>query len=112
MSALLEKYDAALSGDKLLGGVALYIIGAVLWAHTIHALWGWFLLPLGAPTIGLAHAYGLFGLAKALTWGYADLYLAVEAQPDGGLKRMAWSGIALPLASLAMGYVVANWIGI
>ncbi len=37
--------------------------GMLLRAYTIATLWTWFLVPLGLPVLGLAHAYGIGVLA-------------------------------------------------
>ena len=47
----------------------ILVIGAVIlnmlfYAVTLQAHWAWFVAPLGAPVIGLAHAYGLVCLVK------------------------------------------------
>ena len=37
----------------------------ILWnSWILSVLWGWFVVPLGIPAIGVAHAFGLFILVK------------------------------------------------
>lgn len=44
---------------KMLAGLLLFPITLVAYAFVVATFWGWFVVPLGAPDIGLAHAYGL-----------------------------------------------------
>lgn len=49
-------------GLAIVGGVSLVAVMVVLalfGAFTISTLWGWFIVPLGVKSIGLAHAYGI-----------------------------------------------------
>lgn len=42
-----------------LGFFALAAIGGLWWSYVSTVLWGWFVVPLGLPAIGLWHMYGL-----------------------------------------------------
>lgn len=53
---------------KLIVGLAVGLVAALLYAFTLYTYWGWFVLPLGAPPIGYAHAYGLSLLVRAATF--------------------------------------------
>lgn len=55
----LTKVFAAIVAIVLLG-----FFGAVV----IRAYWGWFIVPLNVPPIGLAHAYGLAMFVRMMTW--------------------------------------------
>src|SRR3990167_1245543 len=49
-------------GLAIVGGVSLVAVMvelALFGAFTISTLWGWFIVPLGVKSIGLAHAYGI-----------------------------------------------------
>ena len=58
-------------GEKtLLGCVAVLFMlpFSIAWkAFVAVQLWGWFLVPLGAPRVGLAHAVGLMLVATMAT---------------------------------------------
>lgn len=54
--------------SALLLTVLLLPVTAVLYAFVLRELWTWFVVPLGAPAIGMAHAYGLALLAKSGVW--------------------------------------------
>lgn len=43
----------------ILGAFALLPVLCFYRAVCLHAVYGWFLLPLGAPSIGVAHIYGI-----------------------------------------------------
>lgn len=57
---------------KFIGIVALLILSIILTAYTVSTLWLWFIVPLGAPTIGMAHAYGAALLLQYLTVRVSD----------------------------------------
>lgn len=42
-----------------LGLIAIAVGLALFNAVVLQVMWGWFVVPMGAPAIGLAHAYGL-----------------------------------------------------
>lgn len=43
------------------------IVGTVLSAWVLTQMWGWFIVPLGVASIGMAHAWGLIILIHWLT---------------------------------------------
>lgn len=57
--------EAAIAFAKVVGATVWMVVGSLLNAFTFWALWGWFLVPIGAPPITYAHAYGIGLLA---TW--------------------------------------------
>ena len=48
--------------------IALLAVGSVIRAYVLAQCWKWFALPLGAPSIGMAHAYGLAMLTLLATY--------------------------------------------
>lgn len=48
--------------------VLLLPITAVIYAFVLRELWTWFVVPLGAPAVSMAHAYGLSLLARSSVW--------------------------------------------
>lgn len=44
---------------KFLGGLALAAIAILVGGFAVSTMWGWFIVPLGAPAMSLAHGYGL-----------------------------------------------------
>ncbi len=54
------------SCSTVLFGLAMIPVLMLGHAYAVVALWRWFVVPLGAPSIGMAHAYGLTVLFAAL----------------------------------------------
>ena len=73
------------------------------WASTL--LWGWFVVPLGAPAISMAHAYGLHLAARALL-GYPPRNSVDTRNRFEQLVDMIAYGVAVPLVFLGMGAAV------
>lgn len=85
-------------------GVALFILAILLRGFVLSVLWGWFVVPLGAPEIGVASALGL-----AITVGLFQIYRAREESE----KEKRITGAALfvsPLMSLLIGWIVQFWL--
>lgn len=51
---------------KYVGNVALFFVLLIYRAWVLVLGWGWFIVPLGAPQIGYAHALGLSVLVAML----------------------------------------------
>jgi hypothetical protein len=63
--------------NEIVGNVTTAALVVCLRAVTLSILWGWFVVPLGMPRVGAAHALGLVTLL-----GYA-LNRIESAKPDG-----------------------------
>lgn len=74
-------------------------------AWVIATLWAWFVLPLGAPVIGVAHAAGLYCLVQltAYTGGRRDED-EDETPTAGALKSL---GRSLSLSAILLGF---GWV--
>lgn len=56
---------------KLLAALIL-LVPTVMWGgYVVSVLWGWFIVPLGAPPVGIAHALGLMLMASLPRLGLA-----------------------------------------
>jgi hypothetical protein len=89
--------------------IALFLLPIVIvirgWVFL--KLWIWFVVPLGIPTISLAHACGIGLIAAYLCKQYsAD---SVE-KTDAERKRAAAVGFAVPLVTLAIGWVIQRFM--
>ena len=94
---------------KFSPGLLLIPISIYLWAHTHFAMYGWFLAPLGAPVISMAHAYGLATIVRMLSFHYS----AADAQvKEGRWTRACFSLIFFPLWWYGIGWIIVNWFGI
>jgi len=47
--------------------VLLLVLAYILYGAAFETLWGWFIVPLGAPDIGIVHAIGIVTLIGLLT---------------------------------------------
>lgn len=99
--------------QAVLGCLAMLLampFGILAWAYVKAQLWSWFLVPLGVPPIGVAHAYGL----TTLYWAFASRPL--DFKPDKDPKRALTYLLSFyllgPLLSYGFGYVIIHWIGI
>lgn len=86
---------------KSLGTVlfALFLI-VVLGAYhavAVMLLWGWFIVPLGLPDIGMAHSYGLILFGTMF-----------RTPPDPDKKN--GGAILLPAICILLGYIVKFWV--
>lgn len=91
-------------------------VGVFLSAYMMSRMWQWFVVPLGAPHIGMAHAYGLAVTAftAVLFWPTTDADVIANSQPNRGatqkettthLAYVLTKRIVLPLVTLGVGYV-------
>ena len=83
----------------------LVLVGLVFmlyYAWTFTVLWAWFLVPLGAPAITLAHAYGIM----LITGLFKDIKLekGQKTAEEWGSAMMAW--LQKPIFALAIGGIV------
>lgn len=100
-----EREDTSL----VAAGAALVVLiaGVVSRAYAVWLLWGWFVVPLGVPPIGLAHAYGLHLFGSAVrSVGSADRQAAVEEHRRSRESRaQQWRSVGLAAAG-----VTGTWI--
>lgn len=72
-------------------------------------LWRWFVMPLGAPPIGIAHAIGLCLLVR-----YLVVHHRVEKLSDDDTIRAAagdfFRSLALGCLALLIGWVLTWWL--
>ncbi|MFO1081909.1 MAG: hypothetical protein U1E23_14920 [Reyranellaceae bacterium] len=83
---------------------AVVALGAWLaWVWSV--MWGWFVVPLGAPALSTLHAFGLLAM-------YGLLRGPQRPTPEGleGLKMLGY-GLLESVVCLALGYVVRQLMG-
>jgi hypothetical protein len=87
-------------------GVSLLKCGLILAAgffrvYAMTVLWRWFLMPLGAPPIGLWHMCGIGALLGLFRWNAYD--------PEESKRQMAWQAVTAfclaPAFALGVGYL-------
>lgn len=85
-----------------LGG--LVVLLAVYNGIILHMLWGWFLVPLGVPQIGVAWAIGISALAGLLT-----PTIPPPESSDDGWTHMG-NILLKPLLALVIGFVAKSFM--
>ncbi len=78
--------------------LALSIYGALVVKHG----WGWFIVPLGVPAIGLLHAWGIRLIISVLWYSTADVDYINNMNDDDRLKLMFSCGFYAAALHLTM----------
>jgi uncharacterized membrane protein AbrB (regulator of aidB expression) len=92
-------------------GKALFWVLAIpfgLWLKALVgvALWGWFVVPLGVPAVGMVHALGL----SLVGWYFGSGMDHVHMKREVGWEK--WVTVQL-VVLIIWGYgAVFNWIGV
>ena len=87
----------------LLGVVLLVAASAVLRGFVLSVLWGWFVVPLGVPDIGIAWSIGLAALISMIT------HQDVKTE-DRELGVAIGIAIATPLMCLLFGWIAHSFM--
>ena len=93
-------------------GILLLILltiaaGTALNGFVIQVMWGWFLIPLGLPVLGLANAMGLGLLIRYLTWQKIP---SKEKTSNKELMDNILTAVFYPLLVLGLGFVVHSFM--
>lgn len=80
------------------------VVGFLLSALVFSVLWSWFVVPLGVPSINMAHAMGI-GLMLGVLRGVHS-----EPSHDDDPGYSAFMGVAVPLFALAVGAVLRYFV--
>jgi hypothetical protein len=81
----------------LLAPLILAFDGYVVWK-----LWGWFVVPLGVPSLAWRQAVGLSTLCGLLTHQY-------RKPSDNEWAALIAHGVVAPLTALSIGYLVSGF---
>jgi hypothetical protein len=97
--------------------VLVATVGVVLLPTSVSYLWWWFVVPLGAPPIGIMHAFGL-----AILWNMLSAVVLSSCKTSGPKREYTasvafaetFTETAKPAAALVFGYVahllvMAGW---
>jgi hypothetical protein len=78
---------------------------SVLRGWVLSIIWGWFLVPLGLPAIGIAQAIAISLIASFLT------HQAGDKKREGKEIAELWAGLLLnPLLALGMAWIVKQFL--
>jgi len=91
MGALVDKFDSI---------VTLLVLGPLtaLRGWVLFVLWGWFLIPLGLPAIGIAHALGIQCIVSLMS-----MHSGPKTDKDTG--EIISISISVSLVWLLMGWI-------
>lgn len=84
----------------LLIGVSVIVVASIVHGFVLQQLWSWFIVPFDFPELGIAHAIGISGLIRYLTY-----------QPFLKTQKVDWKqhlafAVAYPSFILLFGYIV------
>ncbi len=88
------------------GEFAIALVLAAWKAFVLSIVWGWFVVPLGAPAIGVLHAYGLMLMLSLVTFSLVR-HKQMEEIPTS--ERLIF-GLVHPGVALAISGVVYFFI--
>lgn len=101
--------DRDVTGSAIVVAALLVILAIapvlIIHGYVISIMWGWFVVPLGVPAIGIAHAIGLAGMLGALN-------VAKSSDKVEG-RAMAWIMDMLlirPAIILGIGWIVKQFM--
>lgn len=86
------------------GGIALMVCGVLFSGWVLSVMWGWFLVPLGVPSIAVAQAIGISLTVSLLTkqWRPSE----DDKGPKSAMTKLAAEAIARPFLALLFGWVI------
>lgn len=82
-------------------------LGSLWRAYALATLWAWFLVPLGLPVLGLAHAYGIAAFGSLAVTYVPALKDKDIVDADGMVKRDATAAERRLWISTRIGMMVA-----
>jgi hypothetical protein len=95
---------AAIATVLLLGAVGMIVLLTLYGALVLWVLWGWFIVPLGAPQIGIAWAIGIALVANLL----APTPAPAASEKDA--KQHVTTSLLKPAVALAIGWVAKQFM--
>ncbi|MHA1839440.1 MAG: hypothetical protein ACTSYO_05740 [Candidatus Ranarchaeia archaeon] len=91
----------------IIAAVVMLVLFSILNGVIIQTMWGWFVVPLGASAIGLAHAIGLSLTVRFFTWRKAS---TKKNETREEIVRDLLGGIIVPCSILVMGAIVHSFM--
>lgn len=85
----------------ILLALGIIIVGAVVKGFVLSTMWGWFIVPLGVPDIGIAWAIGITGVVGLLTYD-----ATLNRDSNEGLGYAFGGAVVVPLVTLFFGWIV------
>lgn len=88
--------------------VASVAVIAIWWGYALSILWAWFIVPLGASPLSVAHAYGVT-LVAGLLMGTRGINAKQNEDKDAWKVQLVIAFL-YPLLALGLGYVAVGFI--
>ena len=85
---------------QAVGCFAVAVLTLIAAAFTLSTLWGWFIVPLGAPAIGIAHAAGISVLLTYLKMRQ------VKAKDERDFLSKVTDAYGRMIGVLLLGYII------
>ena len=92
--------------------IVAIIAGSILWSGFVLAtLWAWFVIPLGAPALGVLHAAGIAMVIRFMTFqGNVKEFMDSDDMSSDEKMKLAGAragmGFAYPLVALFFGWII------
>jgi hypothetical protein len=88
---------------------AVYMVFAsILRGWVLSILWSWFVVPMGAPVVGITHAIGISMVVSFLTYQHID-----NDSDKSGIETtiaLCLSGLIQSVLALGLGWVVHSFM--
>lgn len=105
MSSKAEEILTTIAG-AILFVVAIFsiiVLASITHGFVLSILWGWFLVPLGAPALGIAHTIGIALLTRYLTYHHNNCEKEKEENP---IVKVVAQVFIHPMMVLFVGWIV------
>lgn len=94
----------------ILGAIAAVIAAALVRGWALTVLWGWFLVPYGLPTIGIATAIGISLIVGMFTAHLEQRQAKETKSGTDAVVTVAAHAFGAPLLVLAIGWIVKSFM--
>jgi hypothetical protein len=102
--AILTAIGAGAVVALVAGG--LFALAAILQGVVLSVLWGWFVVPLGLPALGIAHAIGIALVVRFLT----HRHTSKKTDDESPIRRELFGLFVLPPLALVAGWVITLFL--
>ena len=110
--AMLERRDRAIKREQIANRAIIpaFLLGVVLQAVAVRAMWGWYLVPLGVPAISHAHAMGLLLIVSLAQLTRANYEVSKVGGTWKGLVYTGWETAGYGMLALLGWAIQAVWM--
>lgn len=95
---------------SLIGVCIMAVVSFAVKAWVLSAVWAWFIVPVGLPAIGVAHAVGIMLTYSAIRGlSHADMY-AIKQDKEKPIARMFSHGVIAPMIVYACALIAHSFM--